>query len=160
MTDAVSFIRAQMGRMSDAQIMRNLGLRRLDDYRELRAQAMVQGERKEVEPRRHDRILRRRKHAEQAPRVVELLARAACMTAQQLIAPQGADQVAARDLLVWLLRLQNRQSPGTISRLLAMTEYAVGLSVRRYDNAIACGIELAQHAQWREIVSRQLRDGT
>ncbi len=49
MIDSIDFIRANLGRMSDTQIMRCLGLRRLSDYRELRAQAMVKGERATVE---------------------------------------------------------------------------------------------------------------
>ena len=160
MIDSISFIRAHMGRMSDTQIMRNLGLRRFSDYRELRAQAMVDRPRVPVEqpPRARDRILRRQPDPRPDPLVVlNLMAEATGIDIERLIAPKDAQQMAARDVLVWLLRAQCRHAMAAIGRALHMSEYATRLCFERYDQVLASGQEAALHGQWRRALAQRLR---
>lgn len=158
--DAVDFIRAQLGRMSDAQIRRNLGLRE-SDYRELRALALVQsarppgwGERGGDREIPHRRASALRPEAEQ---VIEQLLALTGLQREQLMTSPGEAGIALRDLLAWLLRFAVGKSPGSIGRLLDMTEYSAGLACRRYDALVMAGAETPYHAAWRQEICARLQ---
>jgi hypothetical protein len=158
MIESIDFIRANRGRMSDTQIMRCLGLRRLSDYRELRAQAMVEGTRAEIEPSREERILARKRRPGHSPEhVAALLLRESGLPLQRIIAPANDFERVTRDLLAWLLRTHCRQAPAAIGRLLHMSEYSANLCLRRYNGAIECDSEQRCQRGWREKLARQLR---
>jgi hypothetical protein len=158
--DCISFIRAQLGRMSDAQIRRSLGLQRESDYRELKALAMVDRRRIVVpDPVRGADRINRRPAPPPGPRperVVELLLEAAGLPLEALRQPQDASSLAARDVLVWLLRSRCRQAHARIARLLDVSEYAVTQIAQRHCAAIALEVETQQQRQWREAVAARL----
>jgi hypothetical protein len=148
-----------MGRMSDRQIMRNLGLRE-SDYRELRALALVA---RAAPPRwgerGHDRSFPHRRAAasqSEADSVIEVLLELTGLTREQLMAAQGDAGIALRDLLAWLLRFVARKSPASIGRLLGMTEYSARLASRRYDALVLTQAESPYHSAWRQEICARL----
>jgi len=164
MTDALSFIRSQHGRMSDTQIMRNLGLRSAADYRELRALAlsstrpvvMPQAKPPPMPLRRSDRILRRRRRDGPRPeQVLQLVAAQSGLGESRVLAAQDAMGSDARDLAAWLMRRQLHCSEGAIRRVLGINEHVVGQCVARHDERLAQG-EPDLLRYWRVLVSGRL----
>ncbi len=75
---------------------------------------------------------------------------------ERLVAAHNDFEFVTRDLLVWLLRSHCRLASGATGRLLQISEYGVGLALRRYNGSIECGSESRAHRTWREKIARSL----